>query len=37
MGVLIWPDGSIYEGWWKNNRANGLGRLIHAERYYVVG
>lgn len=19
MGVLLWPDGSIYEGWWTHN------------------
>ena len=30
-GVRVWPDGSRYEGWWKENRANGLGRLIHAD------
>ena len=21
----------MYEGWWKNNKANGRGRLIHAD------
>lgn len=30
-GVLIWPDGSKYEGYFKNNKANGRGRLIHAN------
>jgi len=30
-GLQIWQDGSIYEGWWKANKANGRGRLIHAE------
>lgn len=30
-GVQIWPDGSMYEGWWKDNKANGKGRLIHAD------
>lgn len=29
-GTLIWPDGAIYEGEWKDNRENGQGRLIHA-------
>ena len=29
-GACIWPDGSIYEGWWQYNKANGKGRLIHA-------
>jgi hypothetical protein len=30
-GIQIWSDGSKYEGWWKNNKANGRGRLIHAD------
>jgi hypothetical protein len=30
-GKQIWPDGSIYEGYWQNNTANGTGRLIHAD------
>ena len=30
-GKQIWPDGSIYEGWWSDNKANGNGRLIHAD------
>lgn len=30
-GIQIWLDGSRYEGYWKNNKANGLGRLIHAD------
>mmetsp|Transcript_39956 Transcript_39956/g.29462 ORF Transcript_39956/g.29462 Transcript_39956/m.29462 type:complete len:101 (+) Transcript_39956:290-592(+) len=30
-GVQIWSDGSRYEGYWKANRANGRGRLIHAD------
>ena len=37
MGVLIWPDGSIYEGFWSNNKANGKGRLIHADRDVYIG
>jgi hypothetical protein len=24
-------DGSIYEGYWKENKAHGYGRLIHAD------
>ena len=31
MGKQIWPDGSMYEGWWLDNKANGKGRLIHAD------
>ena len=30
-GKLTWPDGSIYEGWFKGDRANGTGRLIHVD------
>ena len=30
-GYQIWLDGSIYEGYWKNNMANGKGRLIHKD------
>lgn len=30
-GTQVWPDGSIYEGYWKNNQTQGLGRLIHAD------
>ena len=27
-GVQIWPDGSRYEGSWKDDKANGYGRYI---------
>ena len=30
-GVQVWVDGSMYEGYWKNDKANGKGRLIHAD------
>ena len=30
-GKQIWPDGSLYEGYWEDNKANGKGRLIHAD------
>jgi hypothetical protein len=29
-GVQIFVDGSLHEGYWKNDKANGKGRLIHA-------
>ena len=29
--MQIWADGSIYEGYWLNNKANGYGRLIHPD------
>ena len=31
LGFMIWPSGSIYEGYWKNNMANGRGRFISAN------
>ena len=31
FGILIWPDGSKYVGYWKHDKANGKGRLIHSE------
>ena len=30
-GSQVWADGSLYEGYWKNDKANGKGRLIHAD------
>lgn len=30
-GTQTWPDGSMYEGYWSENKANGQGRLIHAD------
>ena len=30
-GIQVWKDGSIYEGFWKNDKANGKGRLVHAN------
>ena len=30
-GCQVWSDGSIYEGYWKHDKANGRGRLIHAD------
>ncbi len=29
--MQIWPDGSMYEGWLQDSKANGFGRLIHAD------
>ena len=37
QGIQIWPDGSIYEGNWKNDKANGSGRLIHADGDFYEG
>ena len=30
-GIIVWPDGSVYEGYLLNDRINGYGRLIHAD------
>ncbi|OMJ85428.1 hypothetical protein SteCoe_13271 [Stentor coeruleus] len=30
-GTHIWKDGSLYEGYWENDKANGRGRLIHSN------
>lgn len=30
-GTQVWPDGSMYEGYWKDNRTTGRGRLIHSD------
>jgi len=30
-GVQIWSDGVLYEGFWRNDKANGKGRLINVE------
>lgn len=30
-GVQLWPDGSRYEGFWREGQACGPGRLIHAN------
>ena len=27
----MWNDGSLYQGEWHENMANGYGRLIHAD------
>jgi len=31
IGKQVWPDGSLYEGNWKENQRNGKGRMIHAN------
>ena len=31
LGIQVWSDGSMYQGHWKNDKANGKGRLIHAD------
>eukprot|EP00826_Nyctotherus_ovalis_P002977 TRINITY_DN10597_c0_g5_i4.p1 TRINITY_DN10597_c0_g5~~TRINITY_DN10597_c0_g5_i4.p1 ORF type:complete len:201 (+),score=29.13 TRINITY_DN10597_c0_g5_i4:129-731(+) len=36
-GMILYPDGSQYEGYLKNNEANGKGRLIHADGDVYIG
>lgn len=31
VGIQFWPDGSKYEGLWKKDKANGKGRMTHAN------
>jgi hypothetical protein len=31
LGVQLWPDGSKYEGMWKDGKFNGKGRMTHAN------
>jgi len=31
FGSQMWPDGSRYEGYWKYDKANGQGKLVHAD------
>lgn len=30
-GVQRWNDGSVYEGDWKDDKACGKGKLVHAD------
>ena len=30
-GVMVWVDGSRYDGMWKDGKANGYGRLLHTD------
>lgn len=36
-GKQIWPDGSLYDGFWLDGRAEGYGRLINADGYFYEG
>lgn len=33
MGVILRADGEIYEGQWRDNLYNGLGRLVSMSTY----
>jgi len=30
-GIHVWPDGSMYEGMWLRNKANGKGKLMLSD------
>jgi hypothetical protein len=36
-GILIYPDGSKHQGFFKNNKMNGRGRLVGAQGGYYEG
>jgi hypothetical protein len=31
LGVQLWPDGSKYEGMWRDGKCSGMGRMTHAN------
>lgn len=37
FGMQLWPDGSKYIGYWKNDKADGKGRLIHHDGDVYIG
>ena len=30
-GMMVWKDGAMYEGYYKNDKGNFFGRIIHAD------
>lgn len=36
-GIMIWNNGSIYEGTWNEDKMEGVGRIIHPEFLYYEG
>ena len=34
QGKQVWPDHSLYEGYWSNDKANAKGRMIHPNGEY---
>ncbi len=37
FGMQLWPDGSKYVGYWKEDKASGSGRLIHSDGDVYTG
>ena len=36
-GMQVWPDGSVYEGYWENDHTNGHGRKVYGDGSYYIG
>lgn len=36
-GRLIHPDGDIYDGYWKDDKAHGFGHYTHTDGAYYEG
>jgi len=36
-GKVVYPDGSTYQGTWRNDQPSGNGRLISADGSYYIG
>jgi hypothetical protein len=28
LGVVVWKDGSVYHGYWRNDQPEGFGRMV---------
>ena len=37
VGIQMWPDGTRYEGMWSMDKANGKGRMMHANGAIYCG
>lgn len=37
VGVMVYPDGKIYEGFWKNGLRSGHGRLVYTNGSVYTG
>ena len=36
-GIIVWPDSTRYEGQWQNDKAEGKGKLFHADGDVYTG
>lgn len=37
VGIMFWPDGTKFEGQFRENKANGKGRKIYSNGEFYVG